>query len=247
VALINHLRLLVERPARVLEFARGHYQLLLHSLQAQVQPEAFHEVAVVERLGDVAVRAEFGALRAVRHRVAARAHHDGNILADGIAFDCAADVKAVNARQHYVEEDEIREFGLENLEGVFTVACPDNIKTLFLQKFRQQIEGSGVVFYNQDSIAHFVRPFAILTDFSINDAIGAQRRRPRAIISLDAVVIALSTYFIDKISGGSLGERNYSGNSIEKFVFPDTLSNHERHDHNHLGPGRRGEKPRADR
>ena len=85
-------------------------------------------------------------------------------------LDGPAHLEAVHARQHQVEDDQIRLGLLDASEGGFAVVCRDHLEPGLLQVVADDIEYVGLVLDDEDTLSHVVVPLFVT----------AARARPHA-------------------------------------------------------------------
>ena len=126
------------------------------SLRAAEQgPDARHQLARAERLGDVVVGPQLEADDAVRLLGAGREHDDGQRAGLGGAAQRAADLEAVDAGQHEIEDHQVRHARPDRLERLAAVAEGVGHVPRPRQVALEQFGDVSVVFDNQD-VAHGV-------------------------------------------------------------------------------------------
>jgi hypothetical protein len=97
---------------------------------AQVRPHASDQLARLERLGDVVVRAELESHHLVREVVARGEHHHRHVR---LATDAAADVPPRERGQHHVQHDQRRVFLAELPQRGLAVGGRDDAEAVLLQ------------------------------------------------------------------------------------------------------------------
>ncbi len=112
-----------------------------------------HELARAERLRDVVVGAELEAHDPVGLLGAGGQHDDGQRARLGRPAEGAADLQAVDAGQHEVEDDEVRHAGADEGEGLAAVAERVGDVAGPRQVALEQFGDVAVVFDNED-VAH---------------------------------------------------------------------------------------------
>ena len=119
-----------------------------HLGAAQLGAHAAAELAQAELvLGDVVVGADLEAEHLVELVGLGGEHDDRH---DALRADAAADLHAVDVRQHDVEDDEVEVLAREGLEGLVAVARRDDLVALLLEREPQQLVDGLLVVDEQD-------------------------------------------------------------------------------------------------
>jgi hypothetical protein len=137
----------VERPAGKAHAVRGTVRPGQGARAAQNAVDACQQLARVERLGEVVVRAHLQADDAV-DLVAARREHD--YRQPGARSQVAAQAQAVLARQHDIEHDEVGAARLQDAPHLAAVGGARDAKAVALEVIAQQPADFGVVIDDED-------------------------------------------------------------------------------------------------
>ena len=157
----------VELPGPELEAAVAHGRLAAAGIDAEVadlhgaaasrgdlgpaedRPDPGDEGARVERLRHVVVRPELEPDDRVDVVVPRREHEDGRVAA---AADLAADLEAVDLRQHEVEDHEVGVVAGVEGEGGLSVARAHDDEALLLEVQAQQVDDVPLVVDDEDRL-----------------------------------------------------------------------------------------------
>ena len=119
-------------------------------------PHSGHELARVEGLGEIVVGAELEPDHFVHVFALGRQHDDGQARQIGSGADPSADLEAVHAREHEVEEDELGPALGERGETPGAVRGHRHVDIVLAEIFRHEGAQAGVVVDEQrgDSVGH---------------------------------------------------------------------------------------------
>ena len=106
-----------------------------------------HELSSAEGFGEVVIGADFEADDEIGLRIACRQHEYGD---RSFALDLAADVEAVETREHEVEHHEIGPEALAELHARRAVGCDGHLESLTPEPSGHGIGDRGFVFHDQD-------------------------------------------------------------------------------------------------
>jgi hypothetical protein len=77
-------------------------------------------------------------------------HDDGDLLGLGVGLELAADLEPVDARQHEIEQHEIRQLEAGRAQGVFTRLDAHHAVAFLGQVVSDQLEDLALVVYDED-------------------------------------------------------------------------------------------------
>ena len=130
--------------------------LLLGRDAAQEGLDARGKLAHGEGLGDVVVRAELQAEDLVHLVSPCGEHDDRDVAGHAVALEAPADLQAVDAGQHDVQQHKGRALHFAALERLFPGQGRDHVVSGRLQVKRDQFQNMDLIIHSQDGITGHV-------------------------------------------------------------------------------------------
>ena len=114
------------------------------------RPQPGQEHPGAEGLGDIVVRAQLQPRDNVRFLPLGRDHDHREMLGPVVLLEMAADLQAVHAREHEVQEDEVGEQDLGGAQGLLPGGHPGHPEALLGKVVAQQLQDVLFVFHYQN-------------------------------------------------------------------------------------------------
>lgn len=132
------------------EFGHRLLELTLEDAEADEGADSGDEFEPVDGFGEEIIGAEFDGSFNVGDLVERGDNDDGYVLGGGIGLEFAADLEPGHAGHHDIEEDEVRSFGGDGVEGLDAIAGLADVGTEIVEVGREQFEVLLVVVHDED-------------------------------------------------------------------------------------------------
>ncbi len=130
------------------------HHLVVQRLEARQVLDAGDERDVVDRLGDEIVGAGFQPLHLVGGLIERRHHDDRHVRRLGRGLDAAADLEAVHARHHDVEQHHVDALGPQDGQRLLAGKCRQHLEVFGGEPGIQQFDIGQDVVNDQNAASH---------------------------------------------------------------------------------------------
>ena len=145
------LHLLLQVFVQIAQLGVGHLQLLLEAAQGQVGVHPGDDLFGLKGLGDIVHRPQLEPFDLVFGLPERRQENNGDIMVRGVGLEAPADLEAIDARHHDVEQDEIGEGFSRDRQGALTVFGHQQAVAAPGEGLGKHLQVGGVVVHHQDA------------------------------------------------------------------------------------------------